>query len=47
MVELIIFLIQSVAIFTSGVFVAQAAERNAREIRRKKREDDEYRRFNP
>ena len=45
MVELIIFFIQSVAIFTSGVFVAQAAERNAREIRRKKREDDGYRYF--
>jgi len=37
MVELIIFLIQTMAIFFSGVFFAQNAERNAREIREQKR----------
>jgi hypothetical protein len=42
MVELIIFLIQTTAIFFAGVFFAQNAERNARDARRKKRENDYY-----
>jgi hypothetical protein len=37
MVELIMFLIQTTAIFFAGVFFAQNAERNAREIREQKR----------